>query len=156
MRGLDTGGQPAVTDRHRSDSVFDRPTKVATMKRQALPGTRFGITIHQLYFTEARMFRPLVGCWLVTLVFASCGGPVFTNLGNGVAVPSETIDALSREKGISRAQARALLRERSEQRKIADHAEAYGISLNEAKEQIERARDHAQREEENARPTLPN
>ena len=85
------------------------------------------------------MLRSYV-CLLAMFVFVGCSGRVFANLGNGVAVPSEAIDALAREKGITHAQARNLLREESEQQWIAEHAETYGVSFDEAKEQLEHAR----------------
>jgi hypothetical protein len=103
---------------------------------------------------EVGMFRSYV-CLLATFVFVGCSGRVFTNLGNGVAVQSEAIGALAREKGITRVQARALLREESDQQRIAEHAETYGVSLDEAKEQLEHAREYGQQREMKGQPTLP-
>ena len=100
------------------------------------------------------MFRSHV-CLLATLVLVGCSSRVFTNLGNGVAVPSGTIDTLSRDKGITRAQAKALLRNESDRRRITEHAETYGITFDEAKEQFEHAREQRQQRETRRQPTLP-
>ena len=106
------------------------------------------------YRMEVGMIRSYV-CLFATLVLVGCGGRVFTNLGNDVAVPSETIDALTRERGITRAEARALLREESDKQRIAEHAETYGVSLDEAKEQLEHAGKQRQQREIKGQPTVP-
>ncbi len=73
----------------------------------------------------------------VMIVFGGCGGPSFTNLGNGVAVPPETIGEYAELRGITRAEARARMREESDKQRISDHAKKYGVPLEEAKEQLE-------------------
>ena len=92
---------------------------------------------------------------LAMLVLVGCGGRMFTDLGNGVAVPSETIDTISRENGITHAQARSLLRTKSERKRIAEHAEEYEISFDEAKKQLEHLGQHHQQGATGSRPTLP-
>ncbi len=96
------------------------------------------------------MFRFCV-CLLVTLAVVGCRGPVFTDLGNGTAVQLEALDALAREKDITRDQAGALLRQQADQQKIAEHAETYGISLDEAKEQLEHAAKYRQQRDQGSR-----
>ncbi len=86
------------------------------------------------------MFRYCMILAFATLVCGGCGSTHFTDLGNGVAVPSDTIGALAETNGLTDAQARAQLRAESEQRRVAEHAKTYGISLDESREQLEHAR----------------
>lgn len=72
-------------------------------------------------------------------VVIGCGGPTFTDLGNGVAVPLESIEKYASEHGVTRAEARAQLRIATDDRKTNDHAAKYGISDEEAKRQLEHA-----------------
>lgn len=76
---------------------------------------------------------------LLLVVVSGCSGPTFTNLGNGVAVPSESIDRYANEHGITRAEARLKLREKSDDDRVKEHAAKHGISLEDAKQQIEDA-----------------
>lgn len=91
-----------------------------------------------LEFTEATMLRLTAIC-LGLACLTGCGGPTFTNLGNSVAVPSESIEDYATVPGISRTEARTRLREASDRRRIAEHAETYGISQEEAKRQLDHA-----------------
>lgn len=43
---------------------------------------------------------------LIAVAFLGCSGPRFTNLGNGVGVPSESIDNYAKANGLSRDEAR--------------------------------------------------
>ncbi len=45
--------------------------------------------------------------------FSGCSGPTFTNLGNGVGVPTESIDNYATANGISRDEARQRMLEES-------------------------------------------
>jgi len=78
-------------------------------------------------------------CVVLFGIVVGCGGPTFTNLGNGVAVPLESIDKYASEHGVTRAEARAQLRIETDNRRTNDHAAKYGISDEEAKRQLEHA-----------------
>ena len=78
--------------------------------------------------------------FMVAIVCAGCSSHRFTNLGNGVAVPSDAIPTLAREKGISPAEARQQLRRESESARVSEHAEMYGTSVDDARRQLEHAR----------------
>ena len=84
------------------------------------------------------MFR-LILVSFAMVVLGGCRGPTFIDLGNGVGVPSESIDNYASAKGITRAEARVRLRVESDQQRIADHAKKYEISHEEAKKQLEHA-----------------
>ena len=43
----------------------------------------------------------------ILMVFVGCGGPNFTHLGNGVAVPIESVDRYAKEHGVTREESRA-------------------------------------------------
>ncbi len=73
------------------------------------------------------------------VVVAGCAGPTFTNLGNGVGVPAESIEKYATEHGVTRAEARSQLRKQSDDNRIQEHAAKYGISEEQAKRQIEHA-----------------
>ena len=80
---------------------------------------------------------------LIVALFAlalGCNGPTFSDLGNGVGVPTESINAYAVEHGITRADARNRLRADSDARRIKEHATKYGISEDEARRQLETAR----------------
>lgn len=56
-------------------------------------------------------------CWsfgLLLLALIGCAGPNFTHLGNGVGVPSESIDAYAEENQVSREEAVEALRQQLE------------------------------------------
>jgi diaminopimelate decarboxylase len=78
-------------------------------------------------------------CVVLFGIVVGCGGSTFTNLGNGVAVPFESIDKYASEHGVTRAEARVQLRIESDNRRTNDHAVKYGISDEEAKRQLEHA-----------------
>ena len=78
-------------------------------------------------------------CVVLFGIVVGCGGPTFTNLGNGVAVPFESIDKYASEHGVTHAEARAQLRIETDNRRINDHAAKHGISEEEAKRQLEHA-----------------
>ena len=61
------------------------------------------------------------------VVSVGCGGPTFTNLGNGVGVPVETIERYAAEHGVSRAEARTQLRIQSEKRRSKEQARTIAI-----------------------------
>ncbi len=84
------------------------------------------------------MFRVLL-IPLATLLLFGCTSRTFTDLGNGVGVPLSSIDEHAAENGLTRAQARAQMKQEFDQRRIAEHAERYGISPEEATIQLERA-----------------
>lgn len=67
---------------------------------------------------EVFMNRLLLIC--VAIVFISgCGGATFTNLGNGVGVPTGAIDDYAEEYGISRDEAqKRMLAESNQKRQI--------------------------------------
>lgn len=69
--------------------------------------------------------------------FSPPSGKVFTHLGNGAMVPRESIDDYASEHGVSRDEARARMKEEADQRRIQRHAEQFGVTLEEAKQQIE-------------------
>ena len=54
------------------------------------------------------------------ILVGGCGGSTFTNLGNGVGVPSDTIDDYAAANEITRGEARARLRKDFDQQRIAD------------------------------------
>ena len=81
------------------------------------------------------MFRVLITP-LALLSLVGCAGPTFADLGNGVAVPSQSIDEHAAANGLTRAQARMQMRRDSDDQRIADHAEKYGVSREEAEEQL--------------------
>ena len=76
---------------------------------------------------------------LLLVVVAGCAGPTFTNLGNGVAVPAESIETYATEHGVTRAEARSQLRRQSDDNRIKEHAAKYGITEEQAKRQLEHA-----------------
>ena len=77
----------------------------------------------------------------VSLLFAvlGCCGPTFTDLGNGVGVPSESIDKYAASHGISREEARAQMRVDSDTKRIQEHAEKYGLAYEQAQQQLQHA-----------------
>jgi hypothetical protein len=44
--------------------------------------------------------------FITVALISGCGGPTFTDLGNGVGVPSESIESHAQASGISRDEAR--------------------------------------------------
>jgi hypothetical protein len=46
----------------------------------------------------------------ILIVFVGCSGPKFTDLGNGMGVPIESVDLYAKEHGVTREEARAQLR----------------------------------------------
>lgn len=76
---------------------------------------------------------------LLLVVVAGCARPTFTDLGNGVAVPVESIESYATDHGVSRAEARSQLRQKSDDDRVKEYAAKYGIPPNEAKRQIEHA-----------------
>ena len=54
----------------------------------------------------------------VAFIFG-CSGPTFTNLGNGVGVPRESIDRYAKANGISQDEARQRMLEESNQKRQA-------------------------------------
>lgn len=81
--------------------------------------------------------KGLMLCLLTAVL--GCSGRTFTNLGNGVGVPSESIDNYAKEHGVTPAQARAHFRSESDAQRIKDQATKFGISEEEAKRQLEHA-----------------
>lgn len=78
--------------------------------------------------------------YIVIVLFcflSGCSGPTFTNLGNGVAVPVESIDRYAAENGLTPAQAQTQLRRESDQRRVKEHAAKFGISEAEANRQLD-------------------
>ena len=61
------------------------------------------------------------------------------NLGNGVAVPVETLNEYAQEHEVTRPEALALLKAESDVRRIQEHADTYGISEDEARRELEHA-----------------
>lgn len=58
---------------------------------------------------------------LITVAFiVGCSGPTFTNLGNGVGVPTESIDSYAKANGISRDEARQQMLEQSNEQRQAE------------------------------------
>ncbi len=58
--------------------------------------------------------------FLVTSILAvslGCGGPTFTNIGNGVGVPSDHIDKVADENNITRDEAKQRILDGINQRK---------------------------------------
>ena len=76
---------------------------------------------------------------LFLVIVAGCARPTFTNLGNGVAVPVESIETYAAEHGVTSAEARSQLRKKSDYERIQEHAAEYGITEDEAKRQIQHA-----------------
>lgn len=52
------------------------------------------------------MITRLTLLWLLFLQSGCSGGPTFTNLGNGIGVTSESINAYAKANGVTRAEAR--------------------------------------------------
>lgn len=76
---------------------------------------------------------------LLLNVVAGCAGPTFTDLGNGVAVPAESIERYATEHGVTRAEARLKLRKSSDDNRAKEHAAKCGIAEEQANRQIEHA-----------------
>lgn len=57
--------------------------------------------------------------WLLFLMSGCSSGPTFTNLGNGVGVKSESIDAYAKANGVTRAEARQRMAAELKQRRLA-------------------------------------
>jgi hypothetical protein len=93
--------------------------------------------VNRVCIMEVAVFR--VTLMSLVLLFFGCTSPTFTDLGNGTAVPSTSIDEHAAENGLTRAQARAQMKQEYDQRRIAEYAEKYGISPEEAKAQLEHA-----------------
>ena len=72
-----------------------------------------------LHYMEVPMVIRLALLIAVALIFG-CSGPTFTNLGNGVGVPTESIDSYARAKGVSRNEARQRMLDESNQKRQAD------------------------------------
>lgn len=77
---------------------------------------------------------------LALMIFAGCTGPAFANMGNGVGVPSASIDKYAAENGLTRDQARTQMRQDADQQRILEHAERYGITPEEGESQLDHAR----------------
>ena len=77
--------------------------------------------------------------FLAMILLVGCAGRTFTDLGNGVGVPSGSIADYAEAHGLTHAEARTRMRDESDQQRIGEHAEKYGVSEDEAKEQIEHA-----------------
>ena len=73
------------------------------------------------------------------MFLGGCGGPIFTNLGNGVGVPPASIDDHATANGITGEEARARMLEDFEQQRIAEYAQEHGVSLEEAERQLKHA-----------------
>ena len=82
------------------------------------------------------MKRSVVVC---ASLLVGCGGPTFTNLGNGVGVPVETLNEYAQEHEVTRAEARVLLKAELDARRIQEHADTHGISEDETRRQLEHA-----------------
>ena len=86
-------------------------------------------------------------CCRVLVVFLAlacgCAGRTFTQLGNGVAVPVESIAEYAETHGISRAEARIRMRAESDVQRIEAHAAKYGVTIEEATIQLQRADESA-------------
>jgi hypothetical protein len=61
------------------------------------------------------MIRSFLICFAVVFI-CGCSGRYFTNLGNGVGVPTGAIDEYAESNGISRDEARQRMLEESNQR----------------------------------------
>ena len=73
------------------------------------------------------------------VVTTGCADRCFTDLGNGTGVPAATIQRHAAQNGVSPQQARLALRAQDDARRAREHAEKYGISLEEAERQIQHA-----------------
>ncbi len=62
------------------------------------------------------MIRSFLICFAVVFI-CGCSGRYFTNLGNGVGVPTGAIEEYAESNGISRDEARQRMLEESNQRK---------------------------------------
>ena len=71
------------------------------------------------------------------ILLAGCGGPTFTNLGNGVGVPPEVIEDYAAANEITREEARSRMRKHFDQQRIADYANEHDVTLEEAKKQLD-------------------
>ncbi|MHB1037343.1 MAG: hypothetical protein ACYC35_22680 [Pirellulales bacterium] len=72
---------------------------------------------------------------LALVAAIGCTGPAFTNLGNGVGVPSESIDQYAKTHGITREEARARMRTESDAERAQELAAKHGTPVDEAKRQ---------------------
>lgn len=70
-----------------------------------------------VHHTEVFMIRLLLVGFTIVLC-CGCGGPVFTNLGNGVGVPTGAIDDYANANGISRDAAQNRMLEESNQKRL--------------------------------------
>jgi hypothetical protein len=80
---------------------------------------------------------------------AGCADRCFTNLGNGTGVPAGTVQRYADQNGVSPQQARQALRAQDDARRVREHAEKYGITLEEADRQIQH--DDARRSQDTAK-----
>jgi len=72
--------------------------------------------MHTIRRTEAFMIRLFFIC-LASSFLCGCGGRYFTNLGNGVAVPTADIEDYAKASRISRDDARKRMLEESNRKK---------------------------------------
>jgi hypothetical protein len=91
------------------------------LKMENLPGRpgdrgRSVREAHFFYRTEVLMTRSFLICFAV-VVICGCSGPTFTNLGNGIGVPTGSIEEYAESNGISRDEARQRMLEESNERK---------------------------------------
>jgi len=69
-----------------------------------------------VYRTEVLMVRLMLICFMFALT-CGCSGRYFTNLGKGVAIPTESIEEYVESNGISGDEARKRMLEESKQKK---------------------------------------
>jgi len=66
---------------------------------------------------------------------------LFTNLGNGVGVPIESIREYATAQGITREEARIRMRAASDAERALEHAKKYGITIDDANRQLQYSND---------------
>ncbi len=90
------------------------------------------------------MRRSLVFIVLFSLVLG-CSGPTFTNVGGGraksvgIGVTPQSIEQYARDHGVSTVEAKARIRAEAAARRIESHANKYGLTIDQAKEQLKYA-----------------
>lgn len=81
---------------------------------------------------------------LATVLVGCAERKVFVGLGNGNAVPRESIDQYVDAHGVTRDEARVRMAAEAYDQRIARHAEKYGVSRDEAERQLAYEQEHSE------------
>ncbi len=89
------------------------------------------------WFVASILFASVLGCNGRTFKNVGLGRDrTFTNIGNGVGIPAESIEDYARAHGVSRGEARVQMRAQSDERRITEHAKKYGLTMEQAMKQL--------------------